>query len=164
MYNMSIVYSLDLSSKSLNMMTELIDNTHYVTKNAATCTITQSLPSVPTKELLEKYAAIIKEQYTNTEIKVENVSFSHFAKFEYEPDPDSISNERLMEIIGNAMDLMIQQIERDSRKITGYDPEPAAVEDILKSDLQITTEELDILLHRVSKETETAADNSVKKG
>ena len=87
-YHMKMVFGVSLSVKSLNEFLEAVgEKAHPVSENAAQVTIEQTVPFVPTPEILAKYAEIIKESYSkNDKITVESAKFLHYTEFDAIPE------------------------------------------------------------------------------
>lgn len=82
-YHMKMIFGVSTSITSLNeFLKHINEDNHPVQKNAFSVTVEQTIPFVPTQEILEKYAQAIKDSYTNKDFTVEDVQFLHYDVFE----------------------------------------------------------------------------------
>ena len=83
MYHMKIAFSVDISMERMNTLTEKIDGSRLIAENAMTVYIEQTVPFVPTNEILQQYASTIKSSdISETKLRIEDVRFSHYEIFE----------------------------------------------------------------------------------
>lgn len=79
MYKMKMVFSIDISLKAMNEMTQRIDGGRFVAANAMQITLQQTVPFIPNKEQITQYEQILfnglKE---NQAIQPEKVTFHHY--------------------------------------------------------------------------------------
>lgn len=133
LYTMKIVFALDVSSKKLNDI--MPANQKPVCSNAIECAIEQTVPFIPTEEILNKYANTIKESYaTKPHMQIENVRFLRY-DYLYEIDDHTMSAQRAKQIAFCLIQLIRKMEER-----TGHDPNDT--DDWLFSELDIEKGEL----------------------
>lgn len=134
MYNMELIFEIDIAEPALKKMMTDLNEPYPIIQNALIFSIKQSLPVVPDGELIGKYAEIIKEQYKNKNIEVENVRFSHYKYFEQ--DPSTLSCARAKQLLFETLQLIRRTEEKN-----GHDP--VDIDDSLFSKIDIEKSELE---------------------
>ena len=139
LYHMVIVFSIDTSEKTLKQFLETMGEAYPVLENAVQMRIEQTVPFVPTKEILQKYADTIQETYKSGSITAEHVAFSHYDVFEQvESDIEIMGYDRAKQIAFCCLQLMRQTAEQSGKDPHDYD-------DQLFSELDIEVQELEEL-------------------
>ena len=133
MYHMKIIFGLDISSPELNQLTEMFHGGRYICKDAAEITLDQTVPFVPTKEILDQYAKIIRDKYPNKKLKAEQVRFLRYDLFE--EVPGTLTLARAKEIAFCALELI-----RQTREKAHHDPKDT--DDWLFSELDMEKSEV----------------------
>lgn len=78
-FHMRIVFGIDISSPSLNKMTKQLLGGQIVMKDAMEVAIEQTVPFVPTDEVLAEYAEAIKYNCNTSGLfHMENVQFKRY--------------------------------------------------------------------------------------
>ena len=78
LYHMKIIFTLDISDPRLNEITESIDGSHPVLQDAIECALEQTVPFVPTKEILQQYADAIRKGYESPKRHIEGIRFTRY--------------------------------------------------------------------------------------
>ena len=141
LYHMKIVFSLSISNPLLNQITEQIDGSHPIIKNAAEIAIEQTIPFIPTKAILQQYADIIKEKYESSNKHIDNVQFIRYDFIEPitindESKPTKMSVERAKQLL-----FCVLQLIRQYREKQGFDPNDT--DDLLFSELDMEISEVE---------------------
>lgn len=77
-YDMKMLFKLSVSIKELNAITENLDKSKLVCEDALTLELTITLPVIPTKEMIEQYADVLKQSFnddTKNKLYAEKVTF-----------------------------------------------------------------------------------------
>lgn len=139
-YHMKIIFTLDLSDPLLNEMTEKIDNTHPVVENAIECALEQTVPFVPTKEILQRYMDVIQKGYETPNRHIDAIRFSRYDFIEPivtdEPKNPTMTVERAKQLLFCTLQLIRQYREKE-----GHDP--TDTDDLLFSELDMEMSEVE---------------------
>ena len=127
LYRMKIIFKADVSLKSINDMTELIDGSHAIMQNAIEMSMEQTVPFVPKQDTLTEYARIIKENSETDQLHIEDVRFSHYDFFE--EVPQKISERSYVEILSELQ----SQIDSDTLPEEIYSEATHLVETLKKT-------------------------------
>lgn len=82
LYHMKMVFGVDASMEDLNQFTEFMDSGRLITKDAFHITVEQTVPFVPTQEILHKYEDAIRTKWCPDKVRIEDVRFLHYELFE----------------------------------------------------------------------------------
>ena len=140
LYHMKLVFSLDVSKPTLNEMTEKIDGSHVVLKDAMECTLEQTVPFIPDAHILDEYKKTISKGYESPTLHVENIRFVRYDFVEPIPEAEqtetTMSAQRAKQLLFEVLQLFRQKAEKE-----GQDPKD--FDDWLFSELDMEIQELE---------------------
>ena len=140
LYHMKLVFSIDLSSPTLNKMTELIDGSHTVLQNAMEFELEQTVPFIPDNKVLEQYQEIIKKGYESDNRHIENI---RFVRYDFiEPIPETTQTETTMSA-QRAKQIIFEILQLFRRKAESEGRDPKDFDDWLFSELDMEIQELE---------------------
>ena len=142
LYHMKIIFTLDISDPRLNEITESIDGSHPVLQDAIECALEQTVPIVPTKEILQQYADAIRKGYESPKRHIEGIRFTRYDFIEPIVIEDKPSDKQGM-TIERAKQLLFctLQLIRQYRENQGKDP--SDTDDLLFSELDMEVSEVE---------------------
>ena len=124
LYHMKLVFSLDLSEPTLNEMTEKIDGSHVVLKDAMECTLEQTVPFIPDEHILEEYMKTISKGYESPTRHVENIRFVRYdfvKPIDTDTPQNGMSVERAKQLLFEVLQLFRHQAEVDGKDPNDFD-------------------------------------------
>ena len=139
LYHMKLVFSLDLSEPTLNEMTEKIDGSHVVLKDAMECTLEQTVPFIPDAHILDEYKKTISKGYESPTRHVENIRFVRYdfvEPIDTDVPQNGMSAERAKQLLFEVLQLFRHKAEADGNDPNDFD-------DWLFSELDMEIQELE---------------------
>ncbi len=124
LYHMKLVFSLDISEPTLNEMTERIDGSHVVLKDAMECTLEQTIPFIPNAHILDEYKKAISKGYESPTRHVENIRFVRYdfvEPIDKDTPQNGMSAERAKQLLFEVLQLFRRKAEADGNDPNDFD-------------------------------------------